>query len=75
MRLRLRLREINDNLRRKNLCLKGVLEDAKRNRDPEYIFEQSIAENIPNLGREQAFRSGNRETPQKSIEATQHLDI
>ena len=46
------LREINDILRRKNLCIIGVPEDTKRERGPENIFEQIIAENFPNLGRE-----------------------
>ena len=45
-----RLREIND--RRKNLCIIGVPESAKRDRGPKSIFEQIIAENFPNLGRE-----------------------
>ena len=47
-----RLREINDSLRRKNLRLIGVPEDAKRDRGPEGVFEQIMAENFPNLGRE-----------------------
>ena len=45
-----RLREINDNLRKKNLRLIGVPEGAKRDRGPEYVFEQIIAENFPHLG-------------------------
>ena len=51
-----RLREINDSLRRKNLRLTGVPENAERARGPESIFEQIIAENFPNLGGKQAFR-------------------
>ena len=47
-----RLREINDSLRKKNLRLIGVPEGAERDRGPEYVFEQIIAENFPNLGRE-----------------------
>ena len=46
-----RLREINDSLRKKNLCLIGVPEGAKRDRGPESVIEQIIAENFPNLGR------------------------
>ena len=41
-----RLREINDSLRRKNLCLIGVPEGAERDRGPEYVFQQIIAENF-----------------------------
>ena len=47
-----RLREINDNLRKKNLCVIGGPEGAERDRGPEYVFEQIIAENFPYLGRE-----------------------
>ena len=47
-----RLREINESLRKKNLSGIGVTEGAKMDRGPEYVFEQIIAENIPNLGRE-----------------------
>ena len=47
-----RLREINDSLRKENLLLIGVPEGTKRDRGPEYVFEQIIAENFPNLGRE-----------------------
>ena len=47
-----RLREINDTLRRKNLHLIGVPEGAERDRGPEYVFQEIIAENFPNLGRE-----------------------
>ena len=58
-----RLREINDSLRRKNLCLIGVLEGAETERGPESIFEQIIAENFPNLGRHSD--PGDREVPPK----------
>ena len=47
-----RLKEINDSFRRKNLCIIGVPESAERDRGPESILEQIIAENFPNLGRE-----------------------
>ena len=47
-----RLREINNSLKKKNLCLIGVPEGTERDRGPEYVFEQIIAENFPNLGRE-----------------------
>ena len=47
-----RIREINDSLRKKNLRLIGVPEGAERAGEPEYIFEQIIAENFPNLGSE-----------------------
>ena len=47
-----RLREINNSLRKKNLLVIGVPEGADRDRGPEYVYEQILAENNPNLGRE-----------------------
>ena len=47
-----RLKEINDSLRKKNLCLIGFPEGTKRDRGPEFVFQQIIAENFPNLERE-----------------------
>ena len=46
-----RLREI-DSLRKKNLRLIGVPEGAERDRGPESVFEQILAESFPNLGKE-----------------------
>ena len=51
-----RLREINHSLRRKNLHIIGVPESAERARGPESIFDQIIAENFPNLGRETSIQ-------------------
>ena len=52
-----RLREINDSLRKKKLCLIGVPEGAERDRGPEYVLEQIIAENFTNLGRETGIQT------------------
>ena len=46
------LREINDSLRRKNLRIIGIPEITERDRGPESIVEQIIAENLANSGRE-----------------------
>ena len=56
-----KLREINDSLRRKNLRLIGVPEGAKSDRGPESVFEQIIAENFPNLGRETGIQTQEKE--------------
>ena len=48
----------------KNLHLIGDPEGAERDRGPESIFEQIIAENFPNLGRETGIQiQGDREVP------------
>ena len=71
-----RLREINDSLRKKNLCLIGVPEGTERARGPEYVFEQIIAENFPNLGRETGIQIQEIErSPPKINKNRQNLDI
>ena len=75
-----RLREINDSLRRKNLHLIGVPENAERNRRPESIFEkihQITAENFPNMWREPGIQIQEIETspPPTSIKTVQLPDI
>ena len=71
-----RLREISDSLRKKNLLLIRVPEGGERDRGPEYVFEQIIPENFPNLGRETGIQIQKTETsPLKSINTIQHLDI
>ena len=71
-----RLREINDSLRRKNLHIIGVPESAEGDRGPESIFEQIIAENFPNMGRETGIQIQDIERfPIKSIKTVQNLDI
>ena len=62
-----RLREINDSLRKKNLPLIGVPKGAERDRQPEYVFEQILAENFPNLGRETGIQIQEIDPPLKSI--------
>ena len=50
------LMEINDSLRKKNVRLISVPKGAKKDRGPEYIFEQIIADNFPNLEKETGFQ-------------------
>ena len=71
-----RLREINDSLRKKNLCVFGDPEGTERDRGTEYAFEQILAENFPNLGRETGIQIQEIErSPLKSIKTVQHLDL
>ena len=53
----------------KNLHLIGVPEGAARDRGPETVFEQIIAENFPNWGREIGIQIQEieRSPPKKSI--------
>ena len=67
--------EINDSLRKKNLRLIGVPEGAKRDRGPEYVFEQITAENFPNLGRERGIQIQEIERSFPKSKTIQHLNI
>uniref|UniRef100_A0A8P0PP88 L1 transposable element RRM domain-containing protein n=2 Tax=Canis lupus familiaris TaxID=9615 RepID=A0A8P0PP88_CANLF len=73
-----RLRELNDSLRRKNLRLIGVPEDAERDRGLESVFEQIIAGNFPNLGRETGIQIQKIErfppTPMNEIETRRTVE-
>ena len=62
-----RLREINDSLRKKNLHIIRVPEGTERDRGTESIFEQIIAENFPNLGRETGIQIQKIERPPPKI--------
>ena len=71
-----RLREINDSLRKKDLWLIGVPEGAERARGPEYVFEQILAENFPNLGRETGIQTHEIErSPPKITKNRSTIDI
>ena len=72
-----RLREIKNSLRRKNIRLIGIPEEAERDRGPQNIFEQIITENFPNLEKETGIRIQEieRTLPPKSIKTVQHLAL
>ena len=48
----LRIREINDSLKRNNIRIIGVPEEEEREIGIEGLCEQIIAENFPNLGKD-----------------------
>ena len=46
------LRELWDNVKRTNICIIGVPEGEEREKGTEKIFQEVIAENFPNMGKE-----------------------
>ena len=49
------------------ICLPRVPKGVKKDRGPEYVFEQIIAENFPNLGSKKGFQIQEIEiSPQKN---------
>ena len=70
----MRLRELSDYSKHNSIHIVGVPEG--RENGAENLFEEIIAENFPNLGKEQTSRSTmHREFPSKSTKAGQHQDI
>ena len=47
-----RLRDLQDNIKRKNVHIIGVPGGVEREKGPEKIFEEIIVENFPNMGKE-----------------------
>ena len=46
------LRHLWDNIKGTNICITGVPEGKEREKGPEKIFEEIIAESFPNMGKE-----------------------
>ena len=46
------LRDLWDNIKCTNIHIRGVPEGKEREKRPEKIFEEIIAENFPNMGKE-----------------------
>ena len=46
------LRDLWDNIKCNNICIIGVPEGEEREKGPEKIFEEIIARNFPNMGKE-----------------------
>ena len=46
------IKELWDNFKHTNISIIGVPEGEKRDKGPEKIFEEIIAENFPNTGKE-----------------------
>ena len=46
------LRELWDNVKHTNICIIGVPEGEEREKETEKIFQETIAENFPNMGKE-----------------------
>ena len=70
------LRELSNSLKHSNIRIIGVSEDEEREKGKEGLFEQSIAENFPNLGEETDMEIQDaQELPLNSMKASHHQDI
>ena len=57
------LRDLWDNIQRTNIHIRGVPEGKEREKGPEKIFEETIAENFPNTGMEIVNQSRKQRVP------------
>ena len=65
----------SDSIKNNNIYIRGVPEE-KREKGAEGLFEEIIAENFPNWGRKQTFKSRkHRDLPSKPTKADQQQDI
>ena len=70
-----RLREVSDTIKHSNISSMGAPKE-ERAKGAEGLFEQIVAENFPNLGKEMDIQiRRHRELPSKSTKAGQHQDI
>ena len=46
------LRDFWDNIKHTNICIIGVQEGKEREKGAKNLFEETVAENLPNLGKE-----------------------
>ena len=53
------LRNLQDNIKWKNICITGSTEGEESKKGPEKLFEKIVAENFPNLWKKQTFKSRN----------------
>ena len=50
------LRDLWDNIKHNNIRIIGAPEGEEREKEPEKVFEEIIAENFPNMGKEIAIQ-------------------
>ena len=73
------IRDLWKNIKCTNICIIGFPEGEQREKGPEKIFEEIIAENIPNMGKEivkqvqEAQRDPGRINPMRN--APRHIVI
>ena len=67
------LRDFWDNIKHTNICIIGVPEE-EREKGPEKIFEELIAENFPNMGKEIVNQVQEAESPRQDKPKEEHME-
>ena len=67
------LRDLWDNIKCINICVIGVPEGEEREKGPEKIFEEIIAENFLNMGNEVVNQVQEAQSPRKDKPKEEHI--
>ena len=67
------LRDLWDNIKCINICVIGVPEGEEREKGPEKIFEEIIAENFLNMGNEIVNQVQEAQSPRKDKPKEEHI--
>ena len=67
------LRDLWDNIKCINICVIGVPEGEERDKGPEKIFEEIIAENFLNMGNEIVNQVQEAQSPRKDKPKEEHI--
>ena len=68
------LRDLWDNIKCINICVIGVPEGEEREKGPEKIFEEIIAENFLNMGNEIVNQVQEAQSPRKDKPKEEHTE-
>ena len=68
------LRDLWDNIKTTNICIIGVPKGEEREKGPEKIFEEIIAENFPNVGKEIVNQVQEAESPRQDKPNEEHTE-
>ena len=69
------LRDIWDNIKHTNIRIIGVPEGEGREQGPEKIFEEIIAENFPNMGKEIVNHIQKAQSPRWGKPKEEHIKL
>ena len=68
------LRDLWDNIKFINIHIIGVTEGEERDKRPEKIFEEIIAENFPNMGKEIVNQVPEAQSPRQDKTQEEHTE-
>ena len=67
------LREMQDNMKRNNICIIGIPEGEEEEQGIENLFEKVTMENFPNLMKKSHTNPGNTESPNQEEPKKAHF--